>query len=55
MVTHAAGTRLGQVEIVPYFLPQQPHTLIMPNIETLIDQDTYERFAELYPTDRGAG
>ena len=53
-VTHTSGTRLGQVEIVPYFLPEQSHTLMMPPIETIVDPDVYQRFEELYPTRRGA-
>jgi len=53
-VTHTAGTRLGQVEIVPYFLPEQSHTLMMPPIETIIDPDIFQHFEELYPTSRGS-
>lgn len=55
IVTHTAGTRLGQFEIVPYFLPEQPHSLIMPPIETLIDAEIFASFDQLYPTQRGSG
>jgi dUTP pyrophosphatase len=53
-VTLPATTRVAQLEIVPYFLPEQPHTLIMPPIEIIIDPDVFARFEELYPTSRGA-
>jgi hypothetical protein len=52
VVTHPAGTRLGQFEIVPYFLPEQPHTLIMPPIETIIDPEIFASFDHHYPTQR---
>lgn len=54
IVTHTAGTRLGQFEIVPYFLPEQPHSLIMPPIEIIISLEIFSVFDEQYPTSRGA-
>lgn len=54
-VDHKAWTRLWQLEIVPYFLPAQPHTLIMPQIETIIDPEIFASFESYYPTQRGSG
>lgn len=52
-VTYPVGTRLGQFEIVPYFLPQQAHALVMPAIEIIVDPDVFEQFDQHYPTGRG--
>ncbi len=54
-VTHTAWTRLCQFDIAPYYLPWQPLPTTTPLIETIIDPDVFERFAELYPTERGEG
>ena len=54
-VTHAAGSRLGQLEIVPYFFPETPHSLVMPPIYTIIDPEIFATFETIYPTTRGAG
>ena len=52
-ISFPSWSRLGQLEIVPCFLPEQAHTLIMPPIKTICDQKTFADFESIYPTSRG--
>ncbi len=54
-VQHSKGTRLWQLEIVPYFTPWLAHDLVTPTIETIIDPEVFTHFEEHYPTSRGSG
>lgn len=56
-ITHKAGDRLAQFEILPYLLHEarQFGTKDIPNIETIVDQNVYDDFANRFPTDRWDG
>jgi len=53
-VMHTAWTRLGQIEIVPYFIPEHSTSLHMPPLHHIIDADIFADFEHHYPTQRGA-
>ena len=53
--TLTVWTRIAQLEICPYFQEWKPLQTETPKIETIIDPDIYENFAEKFPSDRWAG
>lgn len=50
-----AWTRIVQLEICPYFQEWKPFSTETPKVEMIVDTQTYENFAEVFPSDRGAG
>ena len=49
-----AWTRIAQLEICPYFQEWKPFSTQTPKVEMIVDSDIYEKFAEKFPSDRGA-
>jgi dUTPase len=51
-----AYTRLEQLEFFPYLWGEsQFGTVEIPKIEMQVNPDLYQRFAEVFPSERGAG
>ena len=50
-----AWTRIAQLEICPYFQEWKSFPIKTPKIETIVDADVYQKFAEKFPSDRGVG
>lgn len=47
-------TRLSQIEFAPYYIGSEKFgQLDAPKLEIIIDQETYDNFADLYPSQRG--
>ena len=49
-----AWTRIAQLEICPYFQEWKHFPTETPKVETIVDSDIYENFADNFPSERGA-
>ena len=48
-------TRIAQLEICPCFQEWKPFSAETPKVEVIVDLDTYENFAEKFPSERWVG
>jgi len=48
-------TRMTQIEFMPYHTGSSYDTGTIPQMEYIVDQQTYNNFNTLYPSDRGEG
>ena len=51
--TLSAWTRIAQLEICPYFQEWKPFPNETPKVEMIVDSNTYENFADEFPSGRG--